>query len=144
MTNDENHKNERQPLEANVYDEIKIVSDITVAASDITVAFRGPGGDEQQHVFDEGCPSDMIAKSVCEDLNVPAEDPYKGWLEGRIEVTREEIREQGWKCTAEIPIPTGWLKYLGLPEEIPIKLEISGGEKKRVTKHTIIRKQGPS
>jgi hypothetical protein len=53
------------------------------------------------------------------------------------------MKEQGLKCTIEASLPTGWLKYLGLPEEIPVKREFRGGEKTRVMKHTIIRRQGP-
>ena len=105
MADNENREDKEHPLEAIVSDQLIVSEGITVAVSDITVALSGPEGGEQQLVFDETCPSDLIASSVCEAVNVPAEEPCKDWLQEQIEETREEITKPGWKVSAEINVP---------------------------------------
>ena len=129
-----------------MHDEIEIVSDVTVAPSDLTVVVPGPHGEKQHLTFDETCTSDLVAESVRKAIDIPSEDSDWPGFQRCVEETIEIIREHGPEGTGKIPLPTGLLKHLGFPAEIQPEIRITGGEKityRKYTKTTIQKQEKP-
>jgi hypothetical protein len=142
MSENEKRESDLQPPEINEGDEIHVIdsSDVEVVQSDLTVIVPEPGGKNQQLIIEEGCDSDLIAGSVCEAMKIPPDNPewkgFKGWIEEEIE-TKSKKETYG---TGELPVPTGFLKHLGFPEEVHPKILIRKTEE---TTTKIIRRYKP-
>ncbi len=134
MSGDKSQDDKPKAFDIVMNDQIGLSDSFTVEASDITITAYHQDGEEQNIVFPQEVPSDVIARSVSDALCIPgdATAPFQELIAESV----EHVKKGSWEGKMEIGLPLSKL-HPWLPDLKLLSVQVKSGEKSTYKKTTI-------